>query len=61
MNKREILILSICIFLTVIAWLVGDIVHTSSSQLLDADIQQAPNVKPIRLKTEVFQLLEQKK
>lgn len=60
MNKREILIISICIFLTVVAWLVGDIIHTSSTQQLDADIQEAPQVQPIRLKTEVFQLLEQK-
>ena len=60
MNKREILIISICIFLTVVAWLVADIIHTSSTQQLDADIQQVPQVEPIRLKTEVFQLLEQK-
>jgi hypothetical protein len=61
MNKKEVLFLSICVFLTVIAWLVADIVHTSSSKQLDEDIEQVAPVEPIKLDSKIFELLEQKK
>ena len=61
MNKKEVLFLSICVFLTVIAWLVADIVHTSSSKQLDGDIEQVTPVEPIKLDSKIFELLEQKK
>jgi hypothetical protein len=45
MNRKELLIITIGIFFTVIAWLVADIFHTSQQQKAHAEIQVPANVK----------------
>lgn len=44
MNKKEIFYLSLCIFLSVVAWLIADLRHASTSEQLHDDAV-IPNVK----------------
>jgi len=59
MNRKELLIVTIGIFFTVIAWLVADIFHTSQQQKVKAEIQIPANTKyDIDLK--LLQIIESK-
>ena len=39
MNKKELLLLSIGIFLTVLSWLVADVYHAASEEKIKAKIE----------------------
>ncbi len=47
MNKKELLFLSIGVFLTVIAWLVADVYHASTEEKIKSkfDIPKLDNYK----------------
>ncbi|MEX1052583.1 MAG: hypothetical protein WEC80_01930 [Patescibacteria group bacterium] len=59
MKKKEILILSITIFLTVIAWTVAEIVHTSSKRT-DTQVQSLQEIQTFRLDKSIFDIIETK-
>ncbi|MFH1827432.1 MAG: hypothetical protein ABH812_03325 [bacterium] len=59
MKKKDILIISITIFLTVIAWTIAEIIHTSSNKdnLVVKSLQQ---IKTVQLDKSVFDIIESK-
>jgi hypothetical protein len=59
MKKKEILVLSISVFLTVIAWLVADIIHASTKERVETEIA-LPNIKNYVLDESIIQILESK-
>lgn len=60
MNKKELMLLSIGIFLTVIAWLIADIHHASTEEKLKTKVE-LPAVKSYNISKEVLQQLQEKK
>lgn len=59
MNKKEIFILSVGIFLTVFAWLIADIYHAATSDKIKVKIE-IPTLNKYQLKKDVFEKLKQK-
>lgn len=45
MNRKEFLLVAIVTLITIIAWVVFDIIHKSSSVSLSPNVQE--NIKPI--------------
>lgn len=45
MNKKELFMISICIFFTVIAWLVADIYHAATQEKIKTKIELPQNQK----------------
>ncbi len=39
MNKREILLLSIGVFLTVVAWLIADVYHAATEEKIKTKVE----------------------
>ncbi len=60
MNRRELFILSITIFLTVAAWVTADILHSKAQEHLKNTVQ-LPSAKKYDLDENVFTLLELRK
>ncbi len=59
MNKKEILILSICVFLTVIAWLVADLYRASNESKIKMKIE-LPLIENYEIKKEILEILKNK-
>lgn len=60
MNQKEILIISLTIFLTVMGWVAADLVHVSQTeQLPDNDPRFAQPID-VDIDIEVFDILEQR-
>ena len=59
MSKKEIFYLSLCIFLSVIAWLIADLHHASTAEQLQ-DGTEIPNVKQYTIDTKLIDVLESK-
>lgn len=59
MNKKELFILSIGVFFTVIAWLLADIYHVSSQEKIKIKVT-LPKVQNYEIKKEVFLQLKEK-
>ena len=59
MKKKELLLLSIGIFLTVIAWLVSDIYHTSIEEKVKSKIE-LPVVTKYRISGDILEILKNK-
>ena len=59
MKKKELFLLSIGIFLTVITWLIADIIHTSTEDKIKSRIT-IPNLKQYKIDKNIFTILEQK-
>lgn len=59
MNQKEWLLITIGVFLTIIAWLVADVYHISKTKQVKAKFNL---VKPIRVKIDnkIFKQLEKK-
>ncbi len=56
MNRREIFILSITIFLTVIAWGVSDILHAQSQEHAKLNLS-VPTTKEYNIDESIFTIL----
>lgn len=54
MNRREFLIISVCIFMTIIAWVVADVYHTQSLDTPDIGIT-IPPIKSISVNKELLE------
>ncbi len=61
MKQKEFLIISITVFLTIVAWLMADIYHISITE--KARLVSPKVLKPININisTEIFKVLEEKK
>jgi len=59
MNKKEIFILSVGIFLTVFAWLIADIYHAATFDKIKVKAE-IPTLNKYQLKKDVFEKLKQK-
>jgi hypothetical protein len=59
MNKKEVLLLSIGVFLTVIAWLIADIYHASTEDKIKSKIS-LPQVIQYKISTDILQTLKSK-
>lgn len=60
MNKKEILFISIGIFLTVVAWVVADIYHTATEEKIKVKIN-APTLKNYKIEEDILEVLKNKK
>ena len=61
MKQKEFLIISITIFLTIVAWIVADIYHISSTEKIK--LNDTAIVEPIHISidTGIFDILKNKK
>lgn len=59
MNKKEIFILSVGIFLTVFAWLIADIYHAATFDKIKVKTE-IPTLNKYQIKKDVFEKLKQK-
>lgn len=60
MNQKEILLLSIGAFLTIIAWILIDVVHIAMKQSVQNEFQIV-SVPKQSINPSIFSVLEQKK
>jgi len=59
MNKKEILLLSIGVFLTVIAWLIADIYHASTADTIKSKIN-LPQIYQYKIDKDILDTLKNK-
>lgn len=61
MNQKELLIISLTVFLTVVVWVIADLHHTSITKKVEVNNQAF--LKPIQtdINIEIISALEQKK
>ncbi len=59
MNRKEVLLLSIGAFLTVVAWLVADVYHASSEEKVKSKIT-VPQVTRYTIDTNILDALRSK-
>lgn len=59
MNKKEILFLSIGVFLTVIAWLVADVYHASTEEKIKSKID-IPKLENYKVSKELLETIKNK-
>jgi hypothetical protein len=59
MNKKEIFLLSIGIFLTVLAWLIADIYRAATFDKIKVKIE-IPKINNYEIKKDIFDKLKQK-
>ncbi len=57
MNKKEILLLSIGVFLTVVAWLIADIYHASTEDKIKSKIS-LPQVYRYKINKDILETLK---
>lgn len=60
MNKKELLFLSIGVFLTVIAWLVADIYHAAKEEKVKSRIE-IPKLDNYKVSKELLDVIKNKK
>lgn len=59
MNKNELLVVSIGIFLTIIAWMVADLYHTKQTTVVEEVINQA-DIPTYKINPTIFSILKEK-
>lgn len=59
MNRKEVLLLSIGVFLTVICWLIADIYHASTEDKIKSKIV-LPQVYQYKISSELLEVLNNK-
>ncbi len=59
MNNKDTFILSLTIFLTVIAWTVADIIHTTTREL-DVEVKSLQQIRSYQLDKSIFDIIESK-
>lgn len=59
MNKKEVLFLSIGIFLTVVAWLIADIYHAATEEKIKTKID-IPTLSNYKISKEILKTLKNK-
>lgn len=59
MNRKEVLLLSIGVFLTVICWLIADIYHASTEDKIKLKMS-LPQIYKYKISKDVFDTLKNK-
>jgi hypothetical protein len=59
MNRKELFLLSLGVFLTVVAWLIADIYHTSTEDKIKTKIK-LPQTYQYRISKELMEQLKNK-
>lgn len=59
MKHKEVFVISLMLFFTIIAWIALDLYHIINTQKLTIDTQQAEPIK-VSLNPEIFKALETK-
>lgn len=59
MNKKELLFITLGIFLTVVAWLIGDLYHASTQEKIKTKIS-LPQVQKYEIRKDVLLLIKEK-
>ncbi|MBI5123263.1 hypothetical protein HZA75_05390 [Candidatus Roizmanbacteria bacterium] len=59
MNKKEVLLLSIGVFLTVISWLIADIYHASTEDKIKSKVD-LPQVYQYKINKDILEILKNK-
>ena len=59
MNKKEIFLLSVGIFLTVFAWLIADIYHAATFDKIKVNAE-VPTLNKYQIKKDILEMLKQK-
>lgn len=59
MNKKEVLLLSIGVFLTVIAWLIADIYHASTESKIKLKVN-LPQIYQYKINKDILETLKNK-
>jgi nitrogen fixation protein FixH len=59
MNRKEVLIIAVTVFLTVIAWSIAEIMH-KNSQSKNTLVIGNTNVKSFQIDNKIFQVIENK-
>ena len=57
MKRKELLILSIAVFMTIISWVVIEVYKVKNSQIIEEDIQ-LPEVKRYNIDTSIIEKLK---
>lgn len=61
MNQKEVLVISITIFFTVIAWIIADIVHVSNTRQVEITNTTVTHIISVTVDRDVISQLKQKK
>lgn len=59
MKKKEYLVLSITVFLTVLAWLIADVYHAATEEKLK-NRANLPNIRNYQIDNGILEILRQK-
>lgn len=59
MKRKELLILSIAVFMTIISWVVIEVYKVKNSQIIEEDIQ-LPEVKRYNIDTSIIEKLKKR-
>ena len=59
MNKKELLVISIGIFMTIVAWMIADLYHTKQNTIVDEVVNQA-SIPSYKINPTVFSILKEK-
>lgn len=59
MNKRELLVISIGIFMTIIAWMIADLYHTKQTTVVD-EVANQVFVPSYKINPTIFTILKEK-
>ncbi len=59
MNKKELFLISIGLFFTVVAWLIADLYHATTTEKIRAKVV-GPAFKKYEISTEVLKLLKER-
>lgn len=60
MNRKELLLVSICVFLTVVAWMISDLYHIQNRSNLERQIRAA-RIPKYNIDVSAFEVLDSKK
>ncbi len=60
MNQKELLIISVTVFLTVLGWIVSDLVHISQTEQLPNNDPRFSKSIDVTIDLEVFDKLEKR-
>lgn len=58
MNKKELLLISIGIFFTVIAWLIADIYHAATTEKIKSKVEASTPLKKYKINADILKNLE---
>ena len=61
MRQKELLIITITVFLTIIAWLIADVYHITTTEKVKLISPKVLKPINVNIDTQIFKVLEEKK